>query len=68
MIAATLRIMLEARDGKGKRTMTVNLSAPNTTTLPNKTERDRQFVFELLERWHLLAPPPSKVDLLEVVE
>ena len=68
IISATLRIMLEARDGKGKRTMTVNLSVPNTTTLPNKTEKDRQFVFDLLERWHLLAPPPSKADLFEVVE
>ncbi|MCC1495082.1 hypothetical protein [Cognatishimia sp. F0-27] len=68
ILAATLRIMLEARGGKGKRTLTVNLSAPNTTTLPNKTETDRQFVFGLLERWKLLASPPSKADLFEVVK
>lgn len=68
ILAATLRIMLYARAGKGKRTLTVNLSSPNATTLPNKTEKDRQFVFGLLERWKLLAPAPSKVDLFEVIE
>lgn len=68
ILSATLRIMLEARGGKGKRTLTVNLSVPNTTTLPNKTETDRQFVFGLLERWKLLAPPQSKADLFEVIE
>lgn len=68
ILAATLRIMLEARDGKGTRTLTVTLSVPNTTSLPNKTEKDRQFVFDLLERWKLLAPPPTAADLFEVVE
>ncbi len=68
ILAATLRIMLEARDGKSKRTLTVTLSVPNTTSLPNKTEKDRQFVFDLLERWKLLAPPPTAADLFEVVE
>ena len=68
ILAATLRIMLGARDGKRKRTLTVTLSVPNTTSLPNKTEKDRQFVFDLLERWKLLAPPPTAADLFEAVE
>lgn len=62
---ATLRIFLEAREGKRGRTLTVTLRAPNTTTLPNKTEADRHFVFNLLERWKLLAPPPVDVDVVE---
>lgn len=68
VLAATLRITLLATGGKSSRSLTVTLSAPNTTTLPNKTETDRQFVYDLLERWHLLAPPPSSDDLFEVVE
>jgi hypothetical protein len=44
---ATLRIILKARDGKRQRTLTVTLRTPNTTTLPNKTETDRHFVFGL---------------------
>jgi hypothetical protein len=67
ILAATLRIMLEARDGKSKRTLTVTLGKPNTTSLPNKTEKDRQFVFGLLERWQLLAPPPTAAELFEEV-
>lgn len=46
----------------------MTLSAPNTATLPNKTEADRQFIYDLLERWQLLAPPPSVDDLFEVNE
>jgi len=68
VLSATLRITLAATDGKRSRTLTVTLSAPNTTTLPNKTETDRQFVYDLLERWHLLAPPHSGEDLFEVIE
>lgn len=68
ILAATLRIMLEAQGGKGKRALTVTLSVPNTTSLPNKTEKDRQFVFALLERWKLLVPAPTAADLFEVVE
>jgi len=67
ILAATLRIMLEARDGKNKRTLTVTLGKPNTTSLPNKTEKDRQFVFGLLERWQLIAPPPTAAELFEEV-
>lgn len=63
--AATLRIVVEPRDGKRQRTLTVTLKTPNTTTLPNKTETDRHFVFGLLERWELLAPPPKTDDLFE---
>jgi hypothetical protein len=65
IIAATLRIVIEARDGKRQRTLTVTLKTPNTTTLPNKTETDRHFVFGLLERWELLAPPQQTEDLFE---
>jgi hypothetical protein len=68
ILSATLRIVLAAIDGKRARTLTVTLSAPNTTTLPNKTETDRQFVYDLLGRWHLLAPPPTSADLFEVIE
>ena len=67
ILAATLRIILAARDGKAKRTLTITLRLPNTTTLPNKTESDRRFVLDLLERWSLLAPLPSKEDLFEVI-
>lgn len=68
ILAATLRIFLEASGGKSKRTLTVTLGVPNTTSLPNKTETDRRFVFDLLERWQLLAPPPTAADLFEAVE
>ena len=62
---ATLRIFLAAQDGKRKRTLTVTLRTPNTTTIPNKTEADRQFVMQLLERWNLIAPPPDDLDVIE---
>lgn len=69
ILSVTLRIFLSARDGKRKRTLTATLSAPpNTTSLPNKTESDRQFVYDLLERWELLTPAPASADPLEVVE
>lgn len=63
---ATLRIVVAAKASERRRTLTVTLRAPNTTTLPNKTEEDRHFVFSLLERWGLLAPPPKDFDLVEV--
>ena len=66
ILAATLRIILAPVDGQRRRTLTVTLRAPNTTTLPNKTEKDRHFVFALLERWGLLAPPPKDFDVIEV--
>ncbi|WP_108819913.1 hypothetical protein [Pseudovibrio sp. Alg231-02] len=59
---ATLRIILAATEGKRRRTLTVTLRTPNTTTLPNKTEQDRQFAFSLLERWGLLAPRTQEGD------
>ena len=65
IVATTLRIVMEARDEKRQRTLTVTLKTPNTTTLPNKTETDRHFVFGLLERWELLAPPTKTEGLLE---
>lgn len=68
ILAATIRIILKAKDDHRARTLTVTLSAPNTTTLPNKTEQDRQFVYDLLERWKLLSPPPKSDDLFEVVD
>lgn len=68
IVAATLRIFLEPRDGKKGRALTVTLKTPNTTSVPNKTEAERQFVYELLERWNLLAPPPSVAELFEVVD
>lgn len=65
IVAATLRIVIETQDGKRPRSLTVTLRTPNTTTLPNKTEADRHFVFGLLERWKLLAPASKDEDLLE---
>ena len=56
ILAATIRIELEVREGKRKRTLVVTLRLPNTTTSPNTTEGDRQFIFALLERWGLLEP------------
>ena len=63
---ATIRVSLSRQEGQRKRTLTVTLRSPNTTTVPNKTEKDRQFVFLLLERWGLLAPPGQDMDLIEV--
>lgn len=67
IVAATLRIVMQARDGKRPRTLTVTLRTPNSTTLPNKTEADRHFVFGLLERWKLLEPAPADEELIEDV-
>ena len=63
---ATIRTVLSAREGQRRKTLTVTLRTPNTTTLPNKTEKDRHFVFGLLERWKLIAPPPKDAELVEV--
>ncbi len=65
ILAATIRIILTAKEGKRRRTLTVTLRLPNTTTSPNTTESDRQFIFGLLERWDLLAPAFEEVDVLE---
>ncbi|MEP3638905.1 MAG: hypothetical protein ABJN14_16765 [Paracoccaceae bacterium] len=65
IIGATLRIVLAAQDGKRSKTLTVTLRSPNTTTIPNKTEAERQFVMTLLERWNLVAPPPEPFDVVE---
>jgi hypothetical protein len=68
IIAATLRIFKAPGDGKKGHVLTVTLRTPNTTSVPNKTEAERAFVFDLLERWALLDPPPTKAELFEVVE
>ena len=62
---ATLRIILAPRDGKRSKTLTITLRRPNTTTIPNKTETDHQFVLNLLERWKLIAPPMPDFDVIE---
>ena len=56
---------MAAQDGKRRRTLVVTLRSPNTTTIPNKTETDRQLVLNLLERWNLIAPPSPEIDLIE---
>lgn len=66
IIGATVRIVLSPPEGQRRKTLTVTLRTPNTTTLPNKTENDRRFVFDLLERWELVAPPPKDVSVVEV--
>ena len=65
ILAVTIRIILAGQEGKRRRTLTVTLRLPNTTTSPNTTESDRQFIFGLLERWGLLAPPFEEFDVLE---
>ncbi|MDX8347809.1 hypothetical protein SLH49_07410 [Cognatiyoonia sp. IB215446] len=65
ILSATFRIILAAEEGKRQRALTVTLRLPNTTTSPNTTESDRQFIFALLERWGLLALPAEDVDVLE---
>lgn len=68
IVAATLRIFKAPHDGRKGHVLTVTLRTPNTTSVPNKTEAERTFVFDLLERWQLLDPPPTKEELFEVVE
>lgn len=65
IVSATLRIVMAAQDAKRRRTLTVTLRSPNTTTIPNKTEADRQRVLNLLERWNLIAPPSPEIDVTE---
>lgn len=65
ILGATIRIILAAQEGRRKRTLTVTLRLPNTTTSPNATEKDRQFIFSLLERWGLLAPKEEDLEVLE---
>lgn len=67
IIGATLRIALAPQEGKRAKTLTVTLRSPNTTTIPNKTEAERQFVINLLERWKLLATRPEQFDVIETV-
>ncbi|MEO9781637.1 MAG: hypothetical protein ABJH07_03145 [Sedimentitalea sp.] len=68
MTGATIRIIIAAKEDQRRHTLTVTLRTPNTTTLPNKTEQDRQFVFGLLERWNLLAPRHMDDAKVEVVD
>lgn len=65
IVSATLRIVIAAQDGKRRRTLTVTLRSPNTTTIPNKTETDRQLVLKLLDRWNLIAPLSPEIDVIE---
>jgi len=62
---ATLRIVLAPSDGKRRKTLIITLRTPNVTTIPNKTETDRQFILDLLERWKLVAPPILDFDVIE---
>ena len=68
IVSATLRIFKAPHDGRQGHILTVTLRTPNTTSVPNKTESERTFVFDLLERWELLDPPPTKAELFEVIE
>lgn len=65
IIGATLRIVMAAKDTQRRKTLVVTLRSPNTTTIPNKTEIDRQFVLALLERWKLVASPHKVSIALE---
>jgi hypothetical protein len=66
MTAVTMRIKMAPQDGRRTKTHTVTLRTPNTTTIPNKTDSERQFVFSLLERWGLVSPP-DHFDLIDAV-
>lgn len=65
IIGATIRIMQAPAEGKRAKTLTVTLRSPNTTTIPNKTEAERQFVMALLERWKLITPSVEPFDIIE---
>ena len=59
LVAATLKLKLTPQEGSRGRTLTVTLRTPNTTSLPNMTDQEKQLVTKLLERWRLL---PVAVD------
>ena len=65
IIGTTMRIILAPQEGKRRKTLTVTLRTPNTTTVPNKTEKELQFVMNLLERWGLIASPRQDFDVIE---
>lgn len=65
IIGATLRVLQEPQEGKRAKTLTVTLRSPNTTTIPNKTDAERQFMVTLLDRWKLIAPRPEPFDVIE---
>lgn len=65
IIGATLRILQAPQDGKRAKTLTVTLRSPNTTTILNKTDAERQFLMSLLDRWKLIAPPPEQFDVIK---
>ena len=65
IVSATIRIVLSPKDGARRKMLTVTLRTPNTTTLPNKTEADWQFVLRLLERWRLIAPQTPDEPLVD---
>ncbi|MEO1150668.1 MAG: hypothetical protein AAFW83_06715 [Pseudomonadota bacterium] len=62
LTSGTLRIVLARNRGRRRRTLTVTLRSPNTTTIPNKTEEDRQFALDLLERWQLIASADAEEE------
>lgn len=65
--AATLRIHKFKNGNTGPtRVLTVDLKSPNRTTLRNKTEVDRLFITQLLERWKLFKPIAPSETLIEV--
>lgn len=65
IIGATLRIVVTPQVRQRSKTLTITLRSPNTTTIPNKTEKDRQFAMDLLERWELIAAPPENAAVIE---
>lgn len=54
LVAATLKIKTAPNDGSRGKTLTVRLRTPNTTSLPNMTDTEKQAVMKLMERWRLL--------------
>ncbi len=54
LVAATLKLKLAPHGAGRGRTLTVTLRTPNTTSLPNMTDQEKQLITRLLERWRLL--------------
>ena len=65
IVGATIRIVTAPQDGQRRKTLTITLRTPNTTTIPNKADKDRQFAIGLLDRWNLIASPPVALETNE---
>ena len=63
MVSATVKIKMKAIGGRRSKTHTVTLKTPNTTSLPNMTEQEKQFVMRRLERWGLIMGEDAGLEV-----